>query len=138
MFDIGWSEMAVIAVVALLVIGPKDLPKVLRTVGQWVSKARAMAREFQSSIDEMARDADLEELKKTAREMSQLDIKGEIQKTVDPSGELEKSIAEVNALDPGKPPFEAPRQPLPEPAAQPALPEPVGLAAEPPKAGTAA
>lgn len=64
MFDIGWSEFLVIAVVALVVIGPKDLPRVLRTVGQWVRKARQIANEFQSSIEEMAREAELAELRK--------------------------------------------------------------------------
>ena len=56
MFDIAWSELGVIAVVALIVIGPKDLPKVLRTIGQWTAKARSMAREFQSGIDDMVRE----------------------------------------------------------------------------------
>ena len=51
MFDIAWSELGVIAVVALVVIGPKDLPRVLRTMGQWTSKARSMAREFQSGLE---------------------------------------------------------------------------------------
>jgi len=64
MFDIGWSEMAIIAVVALVVIGPKDLPIVLRTVGQYVRKARAMASEFQSGIEQMARETELEQMRK--------------------------------------------------------------------------
>ena len=59
MFDIGWSEMAVILMVALIVIGPKDLPRVARTIGKWTGKARAMAREFQRSLDDMAREAEL-------------------------------------------------------------------------------
>jgi sec-independent protein translocase protein TatB len=68
MFDIGWSELAVIAVVALIVIGPKDLPKVLRTAGYWMRKVRAMASEFQTSIEQMAREADLEDLRKQVEE----------------------------------------------------------------------
>lgn len=64
MFDLGWSEIAVIAVVALVVIGPKDLPIVLRTVGQYVRKARAMAAEFQSGIEQMARETELEQMRK--------------------------------------------------------------------------
>src|SRR5437868_4794999 len=68
MFDIGWSELAVIAVVALVVIGPKDLPKVLRTAGYWMRKVRSIASEFQSSIEQMAREADLDELRKQVEE----------------------------------------------------------------------
>src|SRR3954468_18439998 len=64
MFDIGWSELAVIAVVALIVIGPKDLPKVLRTAGYWMRKVRSMATEFQTSIEQRAREANLDELRK--------------------------------------------------------------------------
>ena len=63
MFDIGWSEMAVILMVALIVIGPKDLPRVARTIGKWTGKARGMAREFQRSIEDMAREAELQDIK---------------------------------------------------------------------------
>jgi sec-independent protein translocase protein TatB len=58
MFDFAWSELALIAVVALVVIGPKDLPRVLKVVGYWVRKARGVAREFQGSIDQMIREDD--------------------------------------------------------------------------------
>ena len=68
MFDIGYSELLIIAVVALIVIGPKDLPKVMRTVGQWVGRARGMARHFRSGIDTMMREAELEEMEKKWRE----------------------------------------------------------------------
>ena len=64
MFDIGWSEMAVIALLTLIVIGPRELPRVMRTVGQWVRKAQSLAREFQRGLDDMAREADLEDAKK--------------------------------------------------------------------------
>lgn len=64
MLDIGWSEMAMIALLALIVIGPKDLPRVMRTVGQWVRKARGFARDFQSSLDEMIQDDELKEAKR--------------------------------------------------------------------------
>lgn len=96
MFDIAWSELGVIAVVALIVIGPKDLPKVLRTVGQWTAKARAMAREFQSGIDDMVRETELEELRKAAKQVSDFSIENEVKKTFDPDGSLEKQFAEHN------------------------------------------
>lgn len=95
MFDIGWSELAVIAVVALVIIGPKDLPKVLRTVGQWVSKARSMAREFQSGIDDMVREAELDELRKAAKQVSDFSLENEVKKTIDPDGGLEKNFREI-------------------------------------------
>ena len=68
MFDIGYTELLVIAIVALVVIGPKDLPRVMRTVGQWVGRARGMARHFRSGIDTMMREAELEEMEKKWRE----------------------------------------------------------------------
>ena len=64
MFDIGSSELLVIAVVALLVIGPKDLPRVLHMIGKWVAKARSMTNQFKSGLEEMAREAELEEMEK--------------------------------------------------------------------------
>ncbi len=63
MFDIGWSELLLVLVVALVVVGPKDLPRLMRTVGRWVGKARAMADQFRSSFDEMARETELDELR---------------------------------------------------------------------------
>jgi sec-independent protein translocase protein TatB len=59
MFDIGWTEMALVAAVIIVVVGPKELPVVLRTMGRAVSRARAMAKEFRDSIDEIAEEADL-------------------------------------------------------------------------------
>ena len=68
MFDIGYSELLLIAVVALVVIGPKELPKVMRTVGEWVGRARGMARHFRSGIDTMIRESELEEMEKKWRD----------------------------------------------------------------------
>lgn len=64
MFDMGWDEMLLIGVVSLVVIGPKDLPKVLRQAGIWVRRAREMASEFQRGVEEMTREAELDTLKK--------------------------------------------------------------------------
>jgi len=69
MFDIGWSELVVIAVVALIAIGPKELPGVLRMVGQWMGKARKMAAEFQGQFQEAMREAEMAELKKSFDEV---------------------------------------------------------------------
>ncbi|MEQ1725731.1 MAG: Sec-independent protein translocase protein TatB [Sphingopyxis sp.] len=67
MFDVAPTEMLVVAIVALLVIGPKDLPKAMRFVGKWVGKARGMARHFRSGIDTMMREAELDDLEKQWR-----------------------------------------------------------------------
>jgi sec-independent protein translocase protein TatB len=83
MLDIGWSEMLVIAVVAIVIIGPKDLPRTLRIVGRWIGKARAMAREFQNSLDDIARESELDEIKKQIKEVSDFDIRGEIEHSFD-------------------------------------------------------
>lgn len=64
MFDLGWGEILVIAVVAILVVGPKDLPRLMKGIGEWVGKARKMASHFQAGVDEMIRQAELEDLRK--------------------------------------------------------------------------
>jgi sec-independent protein translocase protein TatB len=71
MFDIGWSELVVIAVVALIAIGPKELPGVLRMVGQWMGKARKMASEFQGQFNEAMREAEMEDVKKAFDEVKE-------------------------------------------------------------------
>jgi len=93
MFDLAWSHILLIGVVALLVIGPKDLPRVLRTVGVWVGRARAIAREFQGSLDQMIREAELEEVRKQVEKATTLDLNETIEKVVDPGGELKQTFA---------------------------------------------
>jgi sec-independent protein translocase protein TatB len=71
MFDIGWSEFVLIGVVALIVIGPKELPGVLRMVGQWIRKARKMAAEFQGQFQEAMREAEMADLKQSFDEVKE-------------------------------------------------------------------
>ena len=66
MLDIGWSEMLMIAAVAIIVIGPKEIPRTLGTIGRWVGKARSLTREFQSNVDDMIAQSEITELKKSA------------------------------------------------------------------------
>src|SRR3546814_7917848 len=100
MFDIAWSELGVVAVVALVVIGPKDLPKVLCTMGQWTSKARSLARAFQSGLDDMVREAGLVELRKAANSVTDFSHENANKKPVHPAArmaeELKKTEAEMN------------------------------------------
>jgi sec-independent protein translocase protein TatB len=70
MFDIGWGELVVIGIVALIAIGPKELPTVLRTLGQWMGKVRRMAAEFQGQFQEAMREAEMADLKKQADDLA--------------------------------------------------------------------
>src|SRR5947199_9685471 len=63
MIDLSWSHIFIVLVVALVVVGPKDLPRLMRILGQWMAKARAMADQFRKSFDEMARQSELDELR---------------------------------------------------------------------------
>ena len=92
MFDFSWSELALIGAVALIAIGPKDLPKALRTAGTWARKARTISREFQSSIEQMIREAELDEVKKEVEAMTAVNLEEEVKKTVDPGGTIAESL----------------------------------------------
>ncbi len=93
MLDIGWFEMAVVGILLLVVVGPKDLPKVLRTVGYWTGKARSMAREFQRSLDQYVKEAELEDVKKG---VDKLNVRKTIQNTIDPKGAIKKELTETD------------------------------------------
>lgn len=86
--DIGWIEMLVIASLAIVVVGPKDLPKLLRALGNWVGKARGMAREFQKSFDDIAREADLDDLRAQVDALNKTNPLEEVKKALDPTDEL--------------------------------------------------
>ena len=77
MLDIGWSEMLVIVVVAIIVIGPRDLPGVLRTVGKWVGKARKLSREFQRNLNDIARETEFDQVQRSIRETTNLGLGGD-------------------------------------------------------------
>ena len=92
MLDVSWQEILVIAAVAVVVIGPKDMPTAIRAVSRWAAKARALAREFQQGIDEVVREAELQDVQKQIEDVRSLDLEGEIAKTVDPTGEVAKTL----------------------------------------------
>ena len=85
MLDIGWSEMFMIAVVAIVVIGPKELPRTLRTIGQWVAKARSLTREFQSNIDDMIAQSEIDDLRKSAKNIGEFSGNNMLEDTTSPS-----------------------------------------------------
>ena len=92
MFDIGWPEMAVVAVIALIIIGPKDLPRILRYAGKWAGKARRMAREFQRNFDDMVRESELDDVKKSVESASSFNPVKDIGNSIDPTGEMKADI----------------------------------------------
>ena len=88
MFDIGWQELFIVAILALIVVGPKDLPRALRTIMGLVRKARMMARDFQDGIDDVVREADLDDMKNKIENLSDGDFNEQIQEAIDPTGDL--------------------------------------------------
>ena len=111
MFDIGWGELLIIGIVALVAIGPKELPAVMRTVGQWTAKLRRMAAEFQNQFHEAMREAELTDLKKQVDDMTSevrsystfdpvSDVRRELEST---QRQVESAIAEKPATQPPPP-----------------------------------
>src|SRR5271170_252531 len=92
LFDLGWSEILLIGTVALVFIGPKDLPKAMRVAGYWMRKARTLSREFQSSIDQMIREAELEEVRQDLKKAAEFNLDKEFHNTIDPTGSLSESL----------------------------------------------
>ena len=90
MFDIGWSEIFVVAVVTLVVVGPKEIPHVLRNVMGWVKKARSLAREFQSGVDDMVREVELDKLKDNVVGGGEDAL--DFGNMIDPTGDAEKAL----------------------------------------------
>ena len=125
MFDIGWSEFLLIAVVALVAIGPKELPGVLRTMGQWVRKARKMAAEFQGQFQEALREAEMADLKQSFDEVREA-AKGFSGRGLLAS--LEKDVSSALRIDDQDKPAETkaaeqPATPAIEPPVTPTAPE---------------
>jgi sec-independent protein translocase protein TatB len=92
LFDLGMSELLLIGVVALVFIGPKDLPKALRVAGFWVRKARTLSREFQTSVEQMIREAELDEMRQELKKATEIDLDKEFRNTIDPTGSLAESL----------------------------------------------
>jgi sec-independent protein translocase protein TatB len=130
MFDLGWGKIIIIAVIALVVIGPKELPAVLRTVGQWMGKIRRMAAEFQGQFQEAMREAEMADLKKSIDSITDA-TRG----IGDPLGTVTRNIESAFADNPASTPATTPAAGEPAGAAPAETPAPVtepSVAAEPP------
>src|SRR6202142_4503225 len=138
MFNLGWGELVVIGIVALIAIGPKELPTVLRTLGMWMGKVRRMANEFQGQFHEALREAEFADLKKHAddisssvAEFSTIDPLADVQKAVEGSFEETRAAdspqpatPSVDAASPTPTAPSEPELPLALPAIDVPLPEP--------------
>jgi len=125
MFDIGWTEMALIAVVAVVVIGPKELPKVMRELGSWVARARGMSRVFMDQLEEMSRQSGIDEVRKEAEALRQINPARQLEQAIDPDGMLRNQSAELAKIG-------APLEPaVPKPAPPTPAGEPASLSPEP-------
>jgi sec-independent protein translocase protein TatB len=102
MFDFAWSEILLIGAVALIAIGPKDMPAAIRTVSGMIKKARRMAAEFQTHVDEMVREADLGDVKKAFNEIRTFDLPGALERHIDPDRSIRNTFAD-NPLHPTYP-----------------------------------
>lgn len=94
MFNFSWSEIALLVVVALIFIGPKDLPVAMRTLSKAIRGIRRMASEFQQHIDEMVREADLSETRDQLNELRQFNFRDQVRRAVDPKDEIRRNMGE--------------------------------------------
>jgi sec-independent protein translocase protein TatB len=94
MFDFAWSEIALIGVVALVLIGPKDMPVAIKAVSDMVKKARRMASELQSHVDEIVKDTSIAEVRQQTNKIRNFDIRGEIERAVDADGSIRSTLTE--------------------------------------------
>lgn len=140
MLDIGWPEMLVIAIVLIVVVGPKDLPKMLRTFGRTTSKMRAMAGDFRKQFDEALKEAELDDVKGLVDDARKLNPTADLKKAFDP---MRKATEDVragldSALKPAAKPVASPEAAKPGAVAKPAAPAKAGAAAMPGEATASA
>ena len=110
MFDIGWTELAIVALIALLVIGPKDLPQAMRTISGWIKRIRGMAREFQSGIDDMVREAELDGVREQLGAAAGTDLDAMVENTIDPDGTFATEFDLGEDFDPPEETSPAPKK----------------------------
>lgn len=116
MFDIGWSELLVIGVVLIVVVGPKDLPRMLRTFGKTMTQLRRMAGDFRKQFDEALSEAELDDVRDSVRDLKAMDPRKDLRKALDPmravGDEIRSSLrAATKAPEPTIPSATAPAAP---------------------------
>jgi sec-independent protein translocase protein TatB len=113
MFDIGWSELLVIGVVAIIVVGPKELPRLMRTFGHYLGKVRHMAADFQRQFEEAVRDSEIDEVRKAMRdfhaEVSDVTPRGTVDKPLMMPTPAEPAPAAAGVVDAAPPALPAPK-----------------------------
>ena len=95
MFDFAWSELLVIGVVAVVALGPKELPNAMRSLGKFTRQARKLAGEFQGHVNDLMREAELEEVRNSVQKISNTNVGAEIDKMIDPSGTFSTELADT-------------------------------------------
>ncbi len=134
MFDLGWQELFLVALIALVVVGPKQLPTALRTVTQVVRKGRSLANEFRRSFDEVVREAELDDIRDQVRRAGHADLNREAENLIDPEGDMRRrfsrdgqpdertrrAVEEMNPTDPNDEPGPGPGTNAPGASARPA------------------
>jgi sec-independent protein translocase protein TatB len=103
MFDFAWSEIALIGVVALVAIGPKDMPVAIKAISDTIKKMRWMAGEFQGHVDEMLKEANLGEVKSTFDELRGMNVRSAMRRAVDPDGTMRSAFADPFREHPVRP-----------------------------------
>ena len=132
MFGLSWSEIIIIAVVALVVVGPKDLPRAMRSAARWMRAGQKLAREFQTHVDELVREAELEELREKVQKAATTPLAAHVEALVDPDRELTSALTmpETLATPPAAETIHAPKTEEALPAATAPASEPVKEASE--------
>lgn len=97
MFDFSATELAVLGIVAVVVLGPKELPQAMRTLGRFTRQARKLAGEFQGHVNDLIREAELDDVKKSVQTFTQGNVSTHIDKLLDPGGDFEAELARTEA-----------------------------------------
>lgn len=119
MLDVGWTELVVIAIVMIIVVGPKDLPPMLRTFGKMMTKMRGMASDFRQQFDEALKEADLDDLRKTLNDAQKLNPAHSIREAMNPlrqmGNDIKADLQKATAVEtkPTEPAVPAPAVPVP-------------------------